>query len=129
DPFLWNARMTTRTVELGGRAIPSDTKVILNWTAANRDPQRFPRPDEFRPEENAPHNLVYGVGPHACPGRQLATLQLCETLGALLRSASAILLADRPPSRASAPAGGFEHAWLVLGQAERRFRSAGGGPP
>jgi cytochrome P450 len=114
DPFLWNARMTTKNVEIAGRAIPSDAKVTLNWTAANRDPRHFPRPEEFRPEENGPHNLVYGVGLHACPGRQLATLQLCETLGALLRRASAIHLADRPASRASAPTGGFEHVWLVL---------------
>ena len=39
---------------------PGDV-VVLSWTAANRDPDRFGDPDAFRPEDNAPHNLVYGA--------------------------------------------------------------------
>lgn len=115
DPFLWNRRVAARDVHVGGRLIPAGAKVILNWTAANRDPSRFGDAAEFRPAENAPHNLVYGIGPHVCPGRQLATLQLRVTLAALLESASALQLAERAPSRASAPTGGYAQVWILLG--------------
>ena len=33
----------------------------------------FDDPAAYQPARNAPHNLVYGVGMHACPGRPLAT--------------------------------------------------------
>jgi cytochrome P450 len=114
DPFLWNRRVATRDVEVAGCVIPAGAKVILHWTAANRDPRRFDDPDAFRPKENALHNLVYGVGAHVCPGRQLATLQLRSTFASLLRGAGSLEPAERLPLRASGDAGGFEHVWIVL---------------
>lgn len=114
DPFLWNRRVTTRDVEIGGRVLESGSKVILNWTAANRDPRRFDAPDDFRADDNAAHNLVYGIGPHVCPGRGLATLQLRELLAALLRRCPSIRAANRPAERATAPSGGYDRVWVVL---------------
>lgn len=114
DPFLWNRRVTTREVEVAGRVIPAGARVILNWTAANRDPGRFAGADRFLPDDNAPHNLVYGIGPHVCPGRELATVQLREALAALLANTSRLRLAAHPPVRASAPGAGYERVWLVL---------------
>jgi len=67
DPFVANRRRTTREVQIGGRAIPAGDRVILNWTAANRDPLVFGDPDELRPEDNAQHNLVFGAGPTCVP--------------------------------------------------------------
>lgn len=116
DPFLWNRRVATRDVEIAGCVIPAGAKVILHWTAANRDPRRFQEPDAFRPEENALHNLVYGIGAHVCPGRQLATLQLRCALGSLLRGTSGMELAQRLPLRANGQAGGFEHVWMTLAE-------------
>lgn len=114
DPFLWNRRVVLRDLQLAGRNIPAGAKLILNWTAANRDPRRFAGPDDFRPRHNAAHNLVYGIGQHVCPGRGLATLQLREALTALLDCENALRVAPRPPVRASAPMGGFDHVWLLL---------------
>lgn len=114
SPFLWNRRVTTRDVQVNGRLIPAGSKVVLNWTAANRDPRRLATLDSFEPVVNAPHNLVYGIGSHVCPGRALATSQLREALAALLRSSKTIRLAERAPLRAAAPTGGYEHVWLRL---------------
>jgi cytochrome P450 len=114
DPFLWSRRVATRDVTVAGRIIPAGAKVILNWTAANRDPKRFADPDDCLPEGNAAQNLVYGIGQHVCPGRELATLQLREALAALLRSSAIIRLTPRPPVRACAPMGGYDHVWLAL---------------
>lgn len=114
DPFLWNRRVAATDFELGDGVIPAGARVFLNWTSANRDPRGFAAAHEFRPKENAPHNLVYGIGPHVCPGRGLATAQLRVTLAALLENTSKLRLAEREPERASAPTGGFDHVWLIL---------------
>ncbi|WP_327382662.1 MULTISPECIES: cytochrome P450 [unclassified Streptomyces] len=40
-------------------------------------------PDALRPAGPAVDRLVFGVGPHACPGARLARAQLADVLGAL----------------------------------------------
>ncbi len=117
DPFLTNRRITTRETKLCGQHIPEKARVILHWADANRDPRVFPNPDAFEPERNAPLNIVYGAGPHICPGRTLATLQLVAATQALLNGCTWIRLSDNPASRrAQLPTGGFEEAWIVLEQ-------------
>lgn len=114
DPFVFNRRTATRDTDVAGHRVPAGAKVLLNWADANRDPLRFDAPDTFRPEQNAAHNLVYGIGPHVCPGRQLATLQLRAMLSALLRDSAGIELAEPAPSRDTPPSGGFASVWIVL---------------
>ena len=38
DPFVSNRRVATCPVDLGGRDVAQGDRVLLNWTAANRDP-------------------------------------------------------------------------------------------
>jgi cytochrome P450 len=115
DPFVSNRRVTTAEVEIGGRTIPTGERVVLNWTAANRDPEVVGDPDAYRPAENAPHNVVYGVGAHACPGRGLATLELRVAIEELLAATSAIELApDSAPVRELPPGGGYRTVPVLL---------------
>lgn len=113
DPFLWNRRKATADVVVADQVIPAGATVIINWMAANRDPRRFPSPDAFSPATNAPHNLVYGVGPHVCPGRELATVQLREGLAALLRASNEMNLIGGP-SRSRTPTGGYDRVCITL---------------
>ena len=116
DPFLLNRRVTTREVEIGGRTLPEGARVLLNWTAANRDPKVFGSPEAYRPEQNGSHNLVYGFGPHVCPGRALATHELREGLTALLHGTATVTLAPNElAARASWPLGGYARVPIVLG--------------
>ena len=108
DPFVSNRRRTTCPVEVSGVRIPAGETVKLHWTSANRDVAVFGDPDAFRPDENAEHNIVYGLGPHVCPGRPLATLELRVAVEEALAATGAIRLADDPtPEREIAPVGGF----------------------
>ncbi|AZA10752.1 cytochrome P450 [Corynebacterium gerontici] len=75
DPFVSNRRVATRDVEVAGVRIRKGQQLRVHWTAANRDPQAF-EVDEFRPEEHASNNVVWGEGPHACPGRALSLLEI-----------------------------------------------------
>jgi cytochrome P450 len=62
----------------------------------------------FRPRENAARNLVYGVGPHVCPGRPLATLELVVATATLLELTSSIELAtEEIAERETYPVGGW----------------------
>ena len=116
DPFPANRRVTTADVEVGDAVIPSGSRVELDWIAANRDADVFGDPDEFRPEANAAANLVYGTGPHVCPGRLISTIEIRCAIAALLRATGSFRLdGDRPSEREERPAGGWRTVHLVLG--------------
>ena len=115
DPFVSNRRVTICPLEIGGVALPRGARVTLNCSSANRDEAVFGEPDAFEPERNAPHNLVYGTGPHVCPGRLLSTLELRIALQALLAGTASIRLDPaRPPERALAPGGGWSRVPVLL---------------
>lgn len=117
DPFVVNRRVATREVEMGGATIPAGARVLLDWTAANRDPHRFGAGDHgvevFAPEANAEHNVVYGRGPHVCPGRPLASLELRVLTRAVLATSTHLERAGEP-SRSAPPLGGWSWAPLRL---------------
>ncbi|QDW66682.1 cytochrome P450 [Luteimonas granuli] len=115
NPFVSNRRITTCPVDIGGVTLPEGARVKLNWTSANRDEAVFGDPDAFDPARNAPHNLVYGIGRHACPGRLLATLELRIVLRELLAATRSITLDPlQPAERAVAPVGGWAHVRVLL---------------
>ncbi len=115
DPFLVNRRVTTKATDVAGFRIERGTRIYLDWMSANRDEAVFGDPDAYRPEENAPHNLVYGIGIHVCPGRPLATLELVVAMQALLRTTTRIELApDVEPVRETYPLGGWRRVPVRL---------------
>lgn len=115
DPFLVNRRVTTMTVRIGDHELAAGTRVYLNWTSANRDEAVFGDPDAYQPERNAPHNLVYGVGIHACPGRPLATMELVVAVRSLLQATPGIDPApDAAPARETYPLGGWRRVPVRL---------------
>lgn len=115
NPFPSNRRVVTTSTELAGYTFPTGTPVAINWTAANRDERRFGDPDEYSPAENRAANIVYGAGPHICPGRVLSTLQIRGALAALLRATTEISLdPDREATREDWPSRGFDTLPVVL---------------
>lgn len=115
DPFLVNRRVATRAVCIGDHALAAGTRVYLNWTSANRDEAVFGDPDAYRPQHNAPHNLVYGTGIHACPGRPLATMELVAAVEALLNATVRIEAApDAAAERETYPLGGWRRVPVRL---------------
>lgn len=115
DPFLVNRRVTTASVHIGEHEIAAGTRVYLNWASANRDEAVFGKPDAYRPELHALHNLVYGVGLHACPGRRLATMELVVAVQALLQAPPGVEHApDAAPERETYPLGGWHRVPVRL---------------
>lgn len=115
DPFVSNRRVATAPVTLGGRRVAAGDTVVLHWTAANRDPDAFGDPEAFDPDAHAADNLVWGVGPHVCPGRPLATMELRVLVRAVLAATTAVAPdPDRAREREQPPAGGYAVAPLLL---------------
>lgn len=107
SPFVSNRRVTTRPVTIGGVDLPEGQRVRLHWTAANLDPAAFGEPGEFRPDTHAAANLVWGTGPHVCPGRALSMVELRAFLDELL-AAAVVRPGSGPGTRATHPVGGWE---------------------
>lgn len=91
DPFVSNRRRATRDGSVAGCPVHAGDVLVLDWREANRDPATFADPDDFEPRANAAANLVYGTGPHACPGRTLATRELRVLTSALLSAGRLVL--------------------------------------
>jgi cytochrome P450 len=69
-------RITTQDVELGGFTIPAGSFVVLAFGAANRDPRRYPNPDEVDISQADIGHLTFGGGIHRCVGSHLARREL-----------------------------------------------------
>jgi cytochrome P450 len=70
-------RLATEDVVLDGIAIPAGSRILLEFAAANHDPQQFPEPDAFTPgRRNVLQQVAFGAGTHFCLGAPLARLEL-----------------------------------------------------
>ena len=86
----WNAtdpmfsRFVRRDIDFHGVRLPEGSVLHLCLGAANRDPARYPRPDEFDPGRSARPSLAFGSGPHVCLGIHLARAEMFTAIDALL---------------------------------------------
>jgi cytochrome P450 len=85
SPVQWNPRMVmTEGVAVGEVAIPTGSRVMLGWGAANRDPERFgPGADRFDIFRTGPQHAAFGHAYHYCLGAPLARIEArigCEQL-------------------------------------------------
>jgi cytochrome P450 len=93
-PLLGLFKTTSREVEIGSVTIPSNTKVMMHYGAANRDPQAFPEPNTFKLNRSGKKMLSFSVGLHVCIGRELAKLEARVTLTALRKRYPKLRLVD-----------------------------------
>lgn len=70
------AREVIGQTEVGGRTVCPGEKVLLTFPAANRDPDRFPDPDEVVIDRERNRHIAFGVGIHRCLGSNLARMEL-----------------------------------------------------
>jgi cytochrome P450 len=76
-PVIHMRRTTTCDTELGGRAIPGGSKVVMWYVSGNRDESAMADPERFDVERpKVRQHLSFGAGIHRCVGDRLAELQL-----------------------------------------------------
>lgn len=71
-------RTALEDVELEGVSIAAGQSVSVSPVAANRDPDRWERPEEFDVSRDAFGHLGFGHGIHGCIGQQLARVEIRE---------------------------------------------------
>lgn len=82
DPMF--SRWVTEDVELCGTSIPKGAVVHMCLGAANRDPERWARPDEFDILRPMKSSFGFGGGPHICLGMHVARAEMTVGINALL---------------------------------------------
>ena len=92
-------RTTIRETEIGGERVGEGEKVLMFLGAANRDPRRWERPDEYDIGRRAAGHVGFGSGIHACVGMALARLEGECVLAALARRAARIEITGEPRRR------------------------------
>lgn len=97
-PFRAHYRHVLRDTELCGVRLPADSRVLLLWGAANRDPEHFEAPNEFRLDRpNSKGHLSFGRGAHFCLGAPLARLEATTVLRLMLERTTWIETVDVGP--------------------------------
>jgi cytochrome P450 len=70
------AREVTEDIEYHGCPMKAGDKVLMNFPAANRDPEAFDQPDEVQLDRAHNRHVAFGSGIHRCAGSNLARMEL-----------------------------------------------------
>jgi cytochrome P450 len=97
SPLQWMYRVTTREVDLHGRAVPAGKLVLAMIGSANRDPRAFPDAARFDVTRDPNPHLAFGHGIHFCLGAPLARLEARIALADLLSRLDGLALASDEP--------------------------------
>jgi cytochrome P450 len=90
ESLRWNAtdpmfsRWVTRDVDFHGAHLPEGSVLHLCIGAANRDPARWERPDDYDIFRPLKPSFAFGGGPHVCIGMHVARAEMSVGIGALL---------------------------------------------
>jgi cytochrome P450 len=82
DPMF--SRHVTRDVDFHGVHLPAGSVLHLCIGAANRDPARWDRPDEYDVYRPSRPSFAFGSGAHVCLGMHVARAEMTVGIGALL---------------------------------------------
>ncbi len=74
------AREVTGDIEYAGCPMKAGDKVLMNFPAANRDPEAFDQPDEVVLDRAHNRHVAFGSGIHRCAGSNLARMELTVAL-------------------------------------------------
>ncbi|MGW0533566.1 cytochrome P450 family protein [Streptomyces sp. NPDC003032] len=89
-------RFATEALTVGGQRVAAGDPVLVVLAAADRDPERFERPDTLDLSRSDNQHLGYGHGIHYCLGAPLARLEGQTALATLLRRLPDLQLAADP---------------------------------
>jgi cytochrome P450 len=111
--------MARRTTTVAGVDIPAGTPVMLLNGAANRDPERFECPAEFRVDrQNAAAHMAFGRGAHSCPGGPLARVEARVSLERILDRMGDIRLSEEHHGPPGDRRLSYEPTWVLRGLTE-----------
>ena len=78
------AREVIADVEVNGCPMHAGDKVLLNFPAGNRDPEKFDRPNEVDIDRQKNRHFAFGIGIHRCLGSNVARMEMRVAIEAWL---------------------------------------------
>ena len=116
SPVKADFRLARRTTTVAGVEVPAGTPVMMLNGAANRDPERFECPAEFRVDRaNASAHLAFGRGAHSCPGGPLARAEARVSLERILDRMGDIRLDEEHHGPPGDRHFAYEPTWILRG--------------
>jgi cytochrome P450 len=88
------ARVVTGDLDYGGCPMKEGDKVLMNFPAANRDPEAFDHPDAVLLDRAHNRHVAFGSGIHRCAGSNLARMELRVALEEWLHAIPSFSLAE-----------------------------------
>jgi cytochrome P450 len=88
------ARVVTSDIDFGGCPMKAGDKVLLNFPAANRDPEVFENADTVILDRAYNRHVAFGAGIHRCAGSNLARMELRVALEEWMHRIPEFHLAD-----------------------------------
>jgi len=76
-------RLASEDVTVADQTFPEGSWIFVSVRAAQRDPARFERPDEFDWTRSPARQVMFGAGTYNCLGQNLARLEIEEALAAV----------------------------------------------
>lgn len=99
SPVQLTSRWCRDEVVVAGVRVEPYSQVLVLLGAGNRDPQRYPAPEEFDPTREPNQPLSFGAGGHYCLGAALARMEAQIALPMLLARLPTLTLAGTPARR------------------------------
>lgn len=86
SPVPTAGRTVAQDTEVRGCPMATGDRVMLNWAAANHDPDKFPEPENLDfDRQNVSAHMAFGGGIHRCLGNHLARREIKASIQAICR--------------------------------------------
>ena len=114
-PLAHMSRVATRDVEVGGKVIRKDDRVVMWYISGNRDEDMVDRPNEFIIDRERPRqHMSFGFGIHRCVGNRVAEMQLTIIWEEILKRFPEIKVVGDPVLNWSAFVHGYESLPVII---------------
>lgn len=109
-----NNRKLTADAVVGGIQMDEGDYLWLAIGAANRDPQKFMKPDEFDIGRSPNRHFAFGTGIHACAGMSLARMEVQIAINKLIQRFGSIEQKGRSMRQQRARFRGFDKYFVCV---------------
>ena len=123
SPVKTEFRLAVRSTSIAGVDIPAGTTVMISAAAANRDPNRFECPHEFRLDrKNVREQIAFARGVHSCPGAPLARVEARISVERILARMADITADERFHGPAGDRSYTYEPTFILRGLTDLHLR-------
>jgi 4-methoxybenzoate monooxygenase (O-demethylating) len=107
-------RTTTRDVEISGVPVGEGEKILMFLAAANRDPRRWEKPNQYDVTRKTSGHVGFGSGVHMCVGQLVARLEGEAILAALAQRVGTIEITGSVTRRFNNTLRGLENLPITI---------------